>query len=117
MADTSQPDVRAWPVRGGYNAHYRLPGGSWRFVTRKGTAAIFETSEAAKDAARTVVFRVLCPSIVSERSFDEDKATTSLAAEIANWKTTRAEERRQVQKTVMRRPGRKAIMIERRVGR
>ncbi|RFC66466.1 hypothetical protein DYI37_03220 [Fulvimarina endophytica] len=81
------------------------------------TPLLFETSEAAKDAGWAFINKRLYGGIQADRKFEQGKAASGLAAEVANWKASKAEERRQVQKAVMRRPGKRVILIERRAVR
>jgi hypothetical protein len=94
MTDTSRPQVRSWPCRGGHYAHFRKPGGGWQFVRAKGSrqAQIFPTAEAAKDAARELVFDFLCPPIVAARP-DADPMEEKLVADFAGFEQRRAEQR------------------------
>lgn len=115
MTDTSLPEVRAWPWGRGYHAHFRKPGGSWQFVRDPGTrkAAVFPTSEAAKDAATAIVFRFMCPEITAIPA-EPDAIEKRLLADAEEFRERRADEARRLRSETftMRRAGKRAVVVE-----
>ncbi|MEC5289408.1 MULTISPECIES: hypothetical protein [unclassified Aurantimonas] len=115
MTDTSLPEVRAWPWGRGYHAHFRKPGGSWQFVREIGTrkAAVFPTSEAAKDAATAIVFRFMCPEIKALPA-EPNAMEKRLLADTSEFRERRDEEARRLRSETftMRKAGRKPVVVE-----
>ena len=115
MDDASKPAVRAWPYGRGYQGHFRKPGGSWQFVRAADnkSPAVFPTTEAAKDAARELIFAFMCPPIrSSDPKQDNDVLAAKMTEQFAGWKAERDQERQRERREVFRGMGKGFVQVE-----